>query len=156
MQGLRDAAYEEGQNLFDDLCEEPGFRDFVCMYIGEGTKKSRNHVALANSDPAVVELAVRWIRRLTERRISFQLQYHADQDPGELIAFWSAHLGAEPELFRLQRKSNSNSMTGRVWRSRHGVLTVRSSDTYLRARLQAWMDRVRAEWSAPEASEGGG
>jgi hypothetical protein len=47
---------------------------------------------------------------------------------------------------KLLRKSNSNQLRGRQWRSRHGVLTVRAFDTLVRARLQAWMDRLRAEW----------
>ncbi len=149
---LRDAAYEEGVNVFEDLCEEPGFRDFVCMYIGEGTKKKRNEVALGTSDPTVVALAARWIIRLSNRKVRYTLQYHADQDPDQLVAFWSDLLGAAPELFSLQRKSNSNSMTGRIWRSRYGVLTVRSSDTYLRARIQAWMDLVRGDWARVSGS----
>jgi hypothetical protein len=49
-------------------------------------------------------------------------------------------------MIRLQRKSNSNQLTGRIWRSRHGVFMVRMQDTLLRARLQAWMDRLRSEW----------
>src|SRR3954466_15346910 len=35
---LRDAAYEEGWEQFDELMQERTFRDFVCMYIGEGSK----------------------------------------------------------------------------------------------------------------------
>ena len=147
---LRDAAYEEGMNLFDDLAEDPSFRDFVCMYIGEGDKKSRGTVAVGNSDPPVVALATRWIRELSNRKLEFRLQYHADQDPDELVAFWSSYLREDPGLFTLQRKSNSNQMTGRIWRSRYGVLTVASHDTYLRQRLQAWMDRVRWKWSPQE------
>ncbi len=143
---LRDAAYEEGVNLFEDLCEEPGFRDFVCMYIGEGSKKNRNHVSLGNSDPQVVALAARWMLRFSSRKLEFHLQYHADQDPDELVEFWSEYLRADPKSFRLQRKSNSNQMTGRIWRSRYGVLSVRTNDTYFRSRLQAWMDQVRREW----------
>src|SRR5215212_1886599 len=39
---LRDAAYEQGWQEYDELIGEPSFRDFVCMYIGEGSKRSRN------------------------------------------------------------------------------------------------------------------
>jgi hypothetical protein len=47
---------------------------------------------------------------------------------------------------RVLRKSNSGQLSGRVWRSRYGVLTVRTCDTQLRARVQAWMDCVRESW----------
>src|SRR5215218_1556687 len=68
---LRDAAYEEGWQQFDELVVEPTFRDFVCMYIGEGYKRNRNNVSLANSDPRVVQLAAYWIRRFAKNRVSF-------------------------------------------------------------------------------------
>jgi transcriptional regulator with XRE-family HTH domain len=64
----------------------------------------------------------------------------------EICAFWGAILNVEPTAIRFQRKSNSGGLAGRSWRSRHGVLTVRTADTYFRARLQAWMDGIRAEW----------
>jgi hypothetical protein len=82
---LREAAYEEGRTAFATLAADPTFRDFVCMYVGEGSKRDRNVVAIGNSDPQV-------------------------------------------------------------------VLTVRASDTLLRARLQAWMDEVQRQWLDSPAS----
>ncbi len=46
----------------------------------------------------------------------------------------------------MQRKSNSNQLAGRTWRSVHGVLTVRACDTLFRAKLEGWMDRLRESW----------
>lgn len=143
---LREAAYEEGRRCFGGLAEDPTFRDFVCLYIGEGYKRSRNVVSLANSDPAVVKLAVGWMRQVTARPLGFGLQYHVDQAPEQLRRFWSRELGVESESIRLQRKSNSGQLAGRSWRSKHGVLTVRACDTMLRARLEAWIDCVRESW----------
>jgi hypothetical protein len=143
---LREEAYEEGLLQYLHLVRDPTFRDFVCMYIGEGYKRSRNSVALANSDPRVVKLANKWITALSRGKVTYSFQYHADQNPDQLIAFWADHLGADPSAFTYQRKSNSGQLTGRTWRSRYGVLTVRAQDTYLRCRLQAWMDWVQDEW----------
>jgi DNA-binding transcriptional ArsR family regulator len=53
---LRDAAYEEGRQAFDELATDPTFRDFVCLYLAEGYKRDRNCVAICNSDPAVMVL----------------------------------------------------------------------------------------------------
>jgi hypothetical protein len=143
---LRDAAYAEGLSTFQDLDAKPGFRDFICMYIGEGYKRNRNRVSIGNSDPAVVALGAHWIRRLTDRKVSYSLQYHADQDPQALIVFWAGLLEADPARFRLQRKSNSGQLRGRTWRSRWGVLSVTVDDTYFRSRLQAWIDEVKRSW----------
>jgi hypothetical protein len=113
------------------------------MYIGEGYKRNRNSLALGNSDPKVVLLADYWIRRFSKNPVKYQIQYHADQDPTRLVAFWSIGLAVDPGLISYQRKSNSGKMSDRTWRCRHGVLTVRANDTYFRAGLQAWMDHVR-------------
>lgn len=143
---LRRAAYEQGGSTFASLCAEPTFRDFVVLYVAEGHKRNRNEVSLGNSDPAVVALATRWMRRLGSRKVAFSLQYHVDQDVAELRRFWGGVVEVDPEAISLQRKSNSGQLRGRTWRSRHGVLTVRCCDTYLHARLQAWMDLLRHGW----------
>ncbi len=144
---LREHAYEEGRASFDVLTADQTFRDFICLYIAEGYKRSRNTVAISNSDPWVMCLADRWMHHLTTRTLAYSIQYHADQDLDELRRFWGAALGVDGDRIRMQRKSNSNQLTGRIWRCEHGVLQVAAYDTLLRARLQAWMDCLRASWA---------
>lgn len=149
---LREAAYQQGLAEFEGLSKDPLFRDFVCMFIAEGYKKCRNVVSVANSDATVVRLADHWIRRFTRRKVSYYIQYHEDQDLNELTIYWRRVLGRPDAEIRFQRKSNSGKLNGRNWRSRYGVLTVGSSDTYFRARLQAWMDCLQWSWLEFEAS----
>jgi hypothetical protein len=143
---LRETAYAQGRREFHELAAIPTFRDFVCLYIAEGYKRQRNTVALGNSDPKVVALAARWIRRFSRNPVRFFLQYHADQNVDQLTRFWGEVVGVDPGEVGLQRKSNSNQLRKRTWRSQHGVLTVRACDTLLRARLQAWMDCLQETW----------
>jgi hypothetical protein len=103
-------------------------------------------VAVANSDPAVIAVCVAWLRRLTDRRLYCSVQVHEDQDLEAVRSFWAPTVGVLPEEIKLLRKSNSGRLAGRTWRSEHGVLTVWCHDTLLRARMQAWMDELRAEW----------
>ncbi len=143
---LREAAYQRGLAQYADLSLEPTFVDFVCMYIGEGSKRDRSTVGLANSDPKVARLADHWIRRFSKNPVKYWIQYHADQDLDHLVAFWSIGLGVDPQLIRFQRKSNSGKLSGRTWRCEYGVITVRAHDTEFRARLQAWMDLTQEAW----------
>jgi hypothetical protein len=143
---LREEAYEEGVRSFDELAVERTFRDFVCLYIAEGYKRNKNTVSLSNSDPAVMRVATHWVRRLSEKSPIFSLQYHTDQSLEELRSFWGGVVHVEPTAIRAQRKSNSNQLTGRVWRSRYGVLSVEVYDTLFRARMEGWMERLRSEW----------
>ena len=143
---MREAEYERGLEEYREFLAVPTFRDFVTMYIAEGYKRDRNTASVANSDPAVIGLATVWLRRLSRRPVTFWFQYHADQNPEALQAFWGRELGVPPEAITAQRKSNSSKLAKRVWRCEYGVLSVRTSDTYLRARLEAWMDCLRDEW----------
>ena len=143
---LREAAYDEGLTFIVPLMRQEGFRDFVILFITEGYKRSRNKVSIANSDPAVVVVADRWLRRLSRNPVTYSVQYHADQNLPSLQRFWGELLGVDPERIKLQRKSNTKGLAARKWRSEHGVLTVCANDTYLRAELQAWMEYVQNEW----------
>ncbi|CAN5135182.1 hypothetical protein BH24ACT23_BH24ACT23_09620 [soil metagenome] len=142
----RQGWYELGLAEFPALTDDPTFRDFVCMYIGEGYRRNRNRVALGNSNPRVIQLAHNWIARYAINKISYAIQYHADQDIDWLRAFWAFKLGIDGELIRLQRKSNSNQLAKRTWRSKYAVMSVGTNDTALRCRIQAWMDCVQDEW----------
>jgi hypothetical protein len=144
---LREAAYREGLESFASLAVDPTFRDFVCLYIAEGYKRSRNVVSIVNSDPAVVRVAAIWIRRLAKRSIDYRISYHADQNLGALRSFWGSELGVNPHAIACQRKTNSGQLSGRIWRCEHGLLTIRTSDTLFRARLDAWIVCLKREWS---------
>jgi hypothetical protein len=148
---LRDDAYARGMAEYDELMRRPTFRDIVALYIAEGYKRCRNVVSISNSDERIVAMAAGWIAELTDRSLTYSIQYHADQDLDELRRFWADVLGIDGRVITLQRKSNSNQLKGRKWRSLHGVLSVRVSDTYLRARLQAWIDRIREDWDLHSA-----
>lgn len=143
---IRERAYELGRREFRDLAEDATFRDFVVLYIAEGYKRNRNRVSISNSDPAVLWVAVRQIRRFSKREVGCSLQFHADQDPEQLRDFWSQQLAVDPGRISLQRKSNSSRLAQRKWRCRYGVLSVGVNDTSLRARLQGWIDSLKCQW----------
>ncbi|HEV3056257.1 MAG TPA: hypothetical protein VGX45_16465 [Solirubrobacteraceae bacterium] len=77
---LREWAYEQGLAEYEQLVLRPPFRDFVVLYIAEGYKRSRNRVAIGNSDDRMVAMATSWLRALGLKPPKFSLQYHADQD----------------------------------------------------------------------------
>ena len=141
---LRDAAYQQGWNEAPALLEDLSFRDFVVLYMAEGSKRDRNTVEFVNSNPPMLVLAHRWIAELTTKsRMYYRLQYHVDQDLDELKRFWADLLNIAPESITVLRKSNSGQLSGRRFRSKYGLLSVRVGDTYLRARTPG-LDGFRA------------
>ncbi len=144
----REAAYAEGVALWPELSADPSFRDFVVLYIAEGFKRNRNTVAICNSDAAVMKVAHVWMERLATNIVTYSVHHHDDQDLEELRAFWAIQLAISPGRVVFHRKTNSGRLSGRRWRCVNGVMTIRSSDTLLRARLEAWMQQVRGGWIA--------
>ncbi len=143
---LREAAYQEGAAQATELLQDPTFRDFVVLYMAEGAKRDRNKLAFVNSDPRLVKLAYKWLKQLSNRSFYFSLQYHVDHDVEELKHYWASLLEIPPEKIRPTRKSNSGQLARRQFRSVHGLLSVETGDTYLHARMQAWMDIVKSQW----------
>jgi hypothetical protein len=148
---LREAAYAEGLAEYDRLVQLPTFRDFVALYIAEGCKRNRNRVMIANSDDRVIALAASWLSVLSTRPLTYSVQYHADQNLGHIREFWGATLGIDGSTIAVQRKSNSGQLKHRTWRSKNGVLSIFVNDTQLRARFQAWIDRIREDWALDSA-----
>jgi len=131
------------------LSVQPTFRDFLSIYILDGYKRDRTRVALANADPAVMRLVNRWIWRLTDKSPSLSVRFHPDQGVGELRRFWSETVGVETDAIRARRAAEGElSRRSHQWAPPplHGVLTITVEDTLLRARLQAWMRRMRESW----------
>lgn len=143
---LREESHELGYWEFPRFARLPTFRDFVALYVAEGYKRARNKVQICNSDVSVMQIGTLWIRRFSRRKLAFSVQVHADQDLAELITFWSERLEVAADQIVLQRKSNSGRLGNRIWRSRYGVMAVRTNDTLFRSRLQGWMDRLEEEW----------
>ena len=114
--------------------------------VGTGTAGASGRLSVA-ADGRRGELAITGLPKLAPGRVKYSIQYHADQDLDELRRFWGERLGIDGARITMQRKSNSNQLTGRTWRSEHGVLNLIVHDTYLRARMQAWMDCLRASWT---------
>jgi hypothetical protein len=141
---LREAAYNAGLHGFHGLAQDLTFRDFVVLFMTEGFKRNRNVARSPTRTPR--SLNARWMQLLSHRKLTFSIQYHVDQNLEMLRDLWGDRLGIEPGSIVLQRKSNSNRLRARTWRSEFGVMTVCTHDTYLRARLEAWMDCLRREW----------
>lgn len=144
----REAAYQQGLTDAPMLMQDLTFRDFVVLYMAEGYKKDRNVIEFVNSDAKLVKLAHRWINtfRDSTKPIYYRMQCHVDHDEAELKAYWAEMIGIQAEAISILRKSNSGMLSGRQFRSPYGLLSVRISDTYFRAKLEAWMDFIKAQW----------
>jgi len=143
---IRDNAYNEGKKAAPNLFRDPSFRDFIVVYLCEGYRKTRNTVAVANSNAKILKLSQKYMGQFTSKKIYYKIQMHIDQDEASLKKYWSNVLNINKQEITTIRKSNTGKLARRTWRSEYGVLTIQTHDTYLRTKIQAWMDYLQDLW----------
>ena len=137
--------YVTGLAEFDRLACDASFLDFVGMYDAGGARSDDEAVAYATADPIDAALAAHWIRRLSGSRVGYVLDVDDGHDLVELVRFWATRLHVVHDRIRLRRRVTRYEPGRRAAPlPARGLITVRSYDPVLRIRLQAWMDKARA------------
>ncbi len=117
------------------------------LYYGEGAK-TQSTVDFANSDPKALVLFIKFLReicRVDESRLRFYLYCFENQNPGELIKFWSRKLKANDGSFT---RPYIRKDTGELKRKMpYGVLHIRYSDKKLLERILFLIERITNELS---------
>jgi hypothetical protein len=134
--------YVTGLAEYGRLARDRTFLDFVGMYDDAGAHDG-GAVSFSTSDPDDAALAAHWIRRLSGSRVSYVLDFEPGQDVIEMVRFWANRLDVDHERLRLRRVRfpELRSLAGPA---EMGAVTIRSTDPILLIRLQAWMDKTRA------------
>lgn len=136
----REVAYSKGWEEADKILKDENLRDFVCIYIGEGHRRSKNSVAVTNTDPVIISLCERYLRRYSNKKLAVRLWCEESEFP-ELSRFWSEHLGIPLGEVRFQEKKQVSKR-----RAKYGIVSVCVNDTAFRNRLQGWIDKVKSNW----------
>jgi hypothetical protein len=150
---LRDAAHADERAEFERLSRDPTFRQFLALCMSERTTSDIGPVEVRSADPDTAALAAHWLRRLSNGRVDYRLQFGEGEDVVEMVRFWSTRLGVGHDRIRLQRWFRSRPLPPRVRQAEHGVMTVRSSNADLRIRLHGWIQRIREEGFPERAQE---
>ncbi len=112
----------------------------VMLYWGEGTKKGYN-VALANSDPLMVAIFVRFLREICgieESRLHITLHHYPDHDEATLKKFWSKTLKVPLKQFYLSYM-HFNTKGSYKKKSQYGTVSVQYSDVALLKVINSWI-----------------
>lgn len=121
-----------------ELIRDPLWLAGVILYWAEGSKSS-GHVAMANSDPRVLRLFIRWsIAFLHPAGFSLHLHLHEGNDEGASRAFWVDETGLTEANFHktfIKPKGTGHRKNHLA----HGICTVK-----VRRAADAW--NVIMEW----------
>ena len=123
----------------------------LMLYWAEGSKT--NTVAVSNSDPALLQLVMRWFReacRVDEDKFRIQLHLHSGQDEAMLKTFWSETLGIPLRQFT-KSYVKSEGTGHRKKLLYQGTVQVRISDGNLLHRIRGWIEGFAAIVGGPLA-----
>ena len=141
----RDKAYTDGLSSYTFYLTKSYFRDFLAVYLCEGYKRNRNMVQITNSDPSVIRLCYPFVKNHTNRKLSYFVHIHHDDNEKSVVKFWSELLEIDPSDIRVYLREKK--LTTRKGKLPYGIFTFRVGDTYLRCRIEAWINCLKKEWS---------
>lgn len=136
--------YVTGLAEFERLAADPTFLAFIGLIDDEGTHGLRDTVALATGDGDDAALVAHWLRRLSGARVSYSLDVGPGDDVVENVRIWSRRLDVDHRRLRLRRRRFDELGPRAFEPAPDGVITIRTTDPVLRIRIQAWIDKVRA------------
>lgn len=85
-------AYKQQRKTILPLGKRDLFLAGLFLYWGEGGKSTMNSLILANTDPAMIKLYVRWLTKslkVPKERIKVRLQLYKDMNKEKEIEYWS-------------------------------------------------------------------
>ncbi len=119
----------------------------VGLYWGEGTRRNRLGVRLANSDAELLRAFVLFLRlvcRVRPDKIRAHVIVHSDVDPKDAVRYWGRELNLPLGQFSRTTVLPSRGRGTYKHRSRWGTATVCISNMRLREVFERWL-RMYAE-----------
>ena len=117
-----------------ELAELKGFG--LGLYWGEGNKKNKNSIKLANTDPGLIKKFLEFLIKILgvkKENIKFSLQVFSDIDPKEAKQFWIEKLKIKENQFYNKITITQSGKVGNYReKNRYGVLTIYYHNTKLR------------------------
>jgi hypothetical protein len=131
----------EARAEFPILKSNPLFLVGLTAYWGEGNKVNGSRVSLANTDPALIEIAARFYReclKISEEALRVELFIYKDIDINKVKDFWSTRLKIPKRQFiKIQVLKSRSDLTKR--KSKHGVCSVYFSSTKHIIKIREWI-----------------
>lgn len=145
----RKLAYDLAYKDADQHLKDPLLRDFVNMYIAEGSKRDCD-ITVTNSDPDVIKLSITVMYKYflsSSKEMKVDIKYYANtQDPDLLVAYWTAFIQNKSKIRLKTYIQKTINPVGHNNSNTVGLVAVRIYDIYAHQKLNAYIDYVKSEW----------
>lgn len=146
----REEAYNKAKETVELDLKDNLLRDFVNIYIGEGTKKGKCSISIVNSDPKIILLSLFIMKKFflkEDKKINLEVRYYKENNNElELLEYWRNLVNDESVKFTtylqptVKAEGHNNS-------NQYGLVTLKINDSYAKEKLNAYMDYVKEEWT---------
>lgn len=104
----------EGERELGTLSQRDLWLLGIGVYIGEGAKSTES-IRISNSDPAVIRLAIRWLREIcdmSDDNFSVRIHLYPDCNEQNALLYWQKVTGLSADNFRksiIDQRTNKRS-----------------------------------------------
>jgi hypothetical protein len=140
-------ARNEAQKEFKKLKFYPLFIAGVAIYWGEGDKTSKYHLKIANTDPGMIKLFVKFLYKVCgvpKEKIRAHLLLYPDLNPDNCKDYWIQQSGLSNDNFTKSTVIQGKHKTRRV---QYGVCNIGVNSTYLKEKMSIWLDSIAKEFA---------
>ena len=125
---LEREVYRQQRKRLANIKRESFFIAGLMLYLGEGDKKNRVRVGLANTDPTIIQFFVKWLKDflgVDGQRIRAELHLYENMDIEAEKIFWEKTTGlSKKQFYKTQvRKLREGSFTYQG-SQRHGTCSI--------------------------------
>jgi len=131
-----------------ELKNKEDFRIFhigIGLYLGEGDKKTNHAVKLANSDPKILKLFLRFLREICgvkESKIGFELNIFNDVNLKNALDFWMRSVGFQRPQLKTLIVRESRGEGSYKKKSKYGTLSAYVTNVKLKSLINKWCEEV--------------
>lgn len=127
--------YNQQKRLVFPLNKRDVYLAGLFLYWGEGSKRRRTNLSLANTDPSLIKFFISWLTKslkINREKIRIQLHLYSDMEIEKEIQFWSQRLNVPYSQFtRPYIKQTLAKDINRKGGFGHGTCNIRIGDTRL-------------------------
>lgn len=149
LKNKRNKITEEAVKEAKKLQESPLWCIAVSMYWGEGGK-TQNMVRIANSDPDVIRLMMKFFReycKIPEEKFRGHIHTFAHCDAKEAEKYWSSISGLSRNKFYKTYKKQSSASLKKRETLPYGTFQIYVHDTNFFFRMMGWIKAIRKYYS---------
>lgn len=118
----------------------------IILYLGEGGKTNRGMARVANSDPVVIKIMLRFFKEIChvpESKFRGQIHTFAHADIEKTEKYWSKITGIpRKQFFKTYTKPSSASLQKRKTLS-YGTMDIYVCNTKLLLRILGWIEKIK-------------